>query len=171
MKGVPLRLEIGPKDIEKNQCVLVRRDNREKTFVSLDELEAKIPALLQAVRDGLYQQCAGKPREDAPLLPRTLDEMSADCQRAQPALSRPCGAATLACEEKLKEEAGVSSRCMPFEQEQLSDTCVCCGKPAKSMVYLGQSVLIFLLLCPEPDGGFIVLSIPHLVFCLDAGFL
>ena len=60
MKGVPLRLEIGPKDIEKNQCVLVRRDNREKTFVSLDELEAKIPELLEAVRQGMYDKALAR---------------------------------------------------------------------------------------------------------------
>ena len=169
MKGVPLRLEIGPKDIEQNQCVLVRRDNREKTFVSLDELEVKVAELLQAVRDGMYQR-ALENRERRTFVARTLDEMvQVSNEHSGFIKAMWCGDA--ACEEKLKEVAGVSSRCMPFDQEQLSDTCVCCGKPAKSMVHLGQSVLIFLLLCPEPDGGFIVFSIPHLMFCLDAGFL
>ena len=127
MKGVPLRLEIGPKDIEKNQCVLVRRDNREKTFVSLDELEAKIPELLEAVRQGMYDKALAR-REQ---MTYTADE--------KPGFIKAMWCGDQACEEKLKEEAGVSSRCMPFEQEHLSDTCVCCGRPAKTMVYWGKA--------------------------------
>ena len=76
MKGVPLRLEIGPRDIEKNQCVLVRRDNREKTVVSLDELEAKVPELLRAVHDGLYQKALAN-REARTWTARTFDELKA----------------------------------------------------------------------------------------------
>ena len=137
MKGVPLRLEIGPKDIEQNQCVLVRRDNREKTFVSLDELEVKVAELLQAVRDGMYQR-ALENRERRTFVARTLDEMvQVSNEHSGFIKAMWCGDA--ACEEKLKEVAGVSSRCMPFDQEQLSDTCVCCGKPAKSMVIWGKA--------------------------------
>ena len=137
MKGVPLRLEIGPKDIEQNQCVLVRRDNREKTFVSLDELESKVAELLQAVRDGMYQR-ALENRERRTFVARTLDEMvQVSNEHSGFIKAMWCGDA--ACEEKLKEVAGVSSRCMPFDQEQLSDTCVCCGKPAKSMVIWGKA--------------------------------
>ena len=137
MKGVPLRLEIGPKDIEQNQCVLVRRDNREKTFVSLDELEVNVAELLQAVRDGMYQR-ALENRERRTFVARTLDEMvQVSNEHSGFIKAMWCGDA--ACEEKLKEVAGVSSRCMPFDQEQLSDTCVCCGKPAKSMVIWGKA--------------------------------
>ena len=137
MKGVPLRLEIGPKDIEKNQCVIVRRDNREKIFVSLDELEAKIPELLCAVHDGLYQKALER-RENMTYAVQTMEELK-DTADNKPGFIKAMWCGELACEEKLKEDAGVTSRCMPFEQEHLSDTCVCCGKPAKAMVYWGKA--------------------------------
>ena len=137
MKGVPLRLEIGPKDIEKNQCVIVRRDNREKIFVSLDELETRIPELLQAVRDGLYEK-ALKRREEMTYTAKTLDEMK-DIADNKPGFIRAMWCGDLACEEKLKEVAGVTSRCMPFEQDKFSDVCVCCGKPADKMLYWGKA--------------------------------
>lgn len=137
MKGVPLRLEIGPKDIEKNQCVIVRRDNREKIFVSLDELETRIPELLQAVRDGLYEK-ALKRREDMTYTAKNLDEMK-DIADNKPGFIRAMWCGDLACEEKLKEVAGVTSRCMPFEQDKFSDVCVCCGKPADKMLYWGKA--------------------------------
>ena len=137
MKGVPLRLEIGPKDIEKNQCVLVRRDNREKTFVSLDELEAKIPELLEAVRQGMYDKALAR-REQMTYTAVSLEEMKKIADD-KPGFIKAMWCGDQACEEKLKEEAGVSSRCMPFEQEHLSDTCVCCGRPAKTMVYWGKA--------------------------------
>ena len=137
MKGVPLRLEIGPKDIEKNQCVLVRRDNREKTFVSLDELETKIPELLEAVRQGMYDKALAR-REQMTYTAVSLEEMKKIADE-KPGFIKAMWCGDQACEEKLKEEAGVSSRCMPFEQEHLSDTCVCCGRPAKTMVYWGKA--------------------------------
>lgn len=137
MKGVPLRLEIGPKDIEKNQCVIVRRDNREKIFVFLDELETRIPELLQAVRDGLYEK-ALKRREEMTYTAKNLDEMK-DIAENKPGFIRAMWCGDLACEEKLKEVAGVTSRCMPFEQDKFSDVCVCCGKPADKMLYWGKA--------------------------------
>lgn len=137
MKGVPLRLEIGPKDIEKNQCVIVRRDNREKIFISLDELETRIPELLQAVRDGLYEK-ALKRREEMTYTAKNLDEMK-DIAENKPGFIRAMWCGDLACEEKLKEVAGVTSRCMPFEQDKFSDVCVCCGKPADRMLYWGKA--------------------------------
>lgn len=137
MKGVPLRLEIGPKDIEQNQCVIVRRDNREKTFVSLDELENKIPELLQAVHDGLYEK-ALQNRENRTWTALNLDELTQIANEKSGFIKAMwCGDAE--CEAKLKEVAGVSSRCMPFAQEHLCDTCVCCGKPAKTMVIWGKA--------------------------------
>ncbi len=137
MKGVPLRLEIGPKDIENNQCVLVRRDNREKVFVSLDELETKIPELLKAVHDGLYEK-ALKRREEMTYSVTNLDEMIKNADE-RPGFIKAMWCGDLACEEKLKEVAGVTSRCIPFEQEEITDTCVCCGKKAKHMLYWGKA--------------------------------
>ena len=137
MKGVPLRLEIGPKDIENNQCVLVRRDNREKVFVSLDELETKIPELLKAVHDGLYEK-ALKRREEMTYSVKDLDEMIKNAEE-RPGFIKAMWCGELACEEKLKEVAGVTSRCIPFQQEEITDTCVCCGKKAKHMLYWGKA--------------------------------
>ena len=137
MKGVPLRLEIGPKDIANNQCVLVRRDNREKTFVSLDQLEAAIAEQLEAVRAGLYEKALAR-REEMTYSAKTLEELK-DLAEHQPGFIKAMWCGDLACEEALKEEAGVTSRCIPFEQEQLADTCVCCGKPAKHMLYWGKA--------------------------------
>ncbi len=137
MKGVPLRLEIGPKDIEKNQCVLVRRDNREKTFVSLDELETAIPAQLDALAQSLYAR-ALENREMRTWAATTMDEVKALAESNNGYIKTMwCG--DVACEEKMKEEAGLSSRCMPFEQEHLSDVCPICGRPAKVMVYWGKA--------------------------------
>ena len=137
MKGVPLRLEIGPKDIEKNQCVLVRRDNREKTFVCLDELETAIPAQLEALAQSLYAR-ALENRENRTWSATTMDEVKALAESNNGYIKTMwCG--DVACEEKMKEEAGLSSRCMPFEQEHLSDVCPICGKPAKVMVYWGKA--------------------------------
>lgn len=137
MKGVPLRLELGPKDIEKNQCVLVRRDNREKVFVSLDDLETEIPRLLDAVQQGLYDAALAR-REKMTYAAATLDELK-DIADNQPGFIKAMWCGSRECEEKLKEVAGVSSRCIPFEQEHIADTCVCCGKPAKHMLYWGKA--------------------------------
>ena len=137
MKGVPLRLEIGPKDIENNQCVLVRRDNREKTFVSLDELETAIPDLLKAVHDGLYQKALAR-RESMTYTAASFDELK-DIAQTRPGLIKAMWCGDEACEQKLKDEAGVTSRCMPFEQEHLANTCVCCGRHADKMVVWGKA--------------------------------
>ena len=137
MKGVPLRLELGPKDIEKNQCVLVRRDNREKVFVSLDDLETEIPRLLDAVQQGLYDAALAR-REKMTYTAATLDELK-DVADNKPGFIKAMWCGSRECEEKLKEVAGISSRCIPFEQEQIADTCVCCGKPAKHMLYWGKA--------------------------------
>lgn len=137
MKGVPLRLEIGPKDIEKNQCVVVRRDNREKIFVSLDELETRIPELLQDVHDGLYQKALDR-RANMTYDAHNMDEMI-DIAENKPGFIRAMWCGDRECEDALKEKAGVTSRCIPFEQEKIGDTCVCCGKPATKMLYWGKA--------------------------------
>ena len=137
MKGVPLRLEIGPRDIEQNQCVLVRRDNREKTVVSLDELEAKVPELLRAVHDGLYQKALAN-REARTWTARTFDELKAlAAEKSGFFKTMWCG--DEACELRVKEEAGLTSRCMPFEQERIGDVCPICGRPATTSIIWGRA--------------------------------
>lgn len=138
MKGVPVRLEIGPKDIENNQCVLVTRHNREKHTVSLDELETAVPALLREVHDGLYQK-ALENRERHTYACRDMDEIICVLAEQGDGFVKAMWCGDEACEDAVKEKTGVGSRCIPFEQEHLADTCVCCGKPAKHMVIWGKA--------------------------------
>ena len=137
MKGVPLRLEIGPKDIENNRCVVVRRDSSEKIFVSLDELEQRVPELLQEVHDGLYQKALDR-RAAMTFTAKDFAELK-DIADNKPGFIKAMWCGERECEDKLKDELGITSRCIPFEQEQLSDTCVCCGKPATHMLYWGKA--------------------------------
>ncbi len=138
MKGVPVRLEIGPRDIENNQCVLVTRHDREKHIVSLDNLEAEIETLLTAVRDGLFAR-ACENREKRTYDCTSMDEITKAIEENGPGFVRLMWCGDEACEDKIKEETGVGSRCIPFEQKRISETCACCGKPAKHMVYFGKA--------------------------------
>ncbi|MBE7057085.1 MAG: proline--tRNA ligase [Ruminococcaceae bacterium] len=137
MKGVPLRIEIGPRDMENNQCVCVRRDNGEKTIVNLDNLEAEVERLLQAVRDGMYQK-ALESRESRIYSAVDYDEFK-DMIANKPGFVKAMWCGDEACELKIKEDTTATSRCMPFEQEEISGTCICCGKPAKKMVVWGKA--------------------------------
>ena len=137
MKGIPLRLEIGPRDIENNACVLVRRDNREKIVVSLDNLEEAVAAALKAVHDGLYQRALDNLAEKTHVA--TTHEEFLDIAKNQPGFIRAMWCGDEACETALKDETGgVKSRCIPFEGEAVGETCVCCGKPAKHLVVWGR---------------------------------
>ena len=135
MKGVPLRIEIGPRDMEQNQCVAARRDNGEKVTVSLDALETEIPALLEAVQQGLCDKA--KANLGSHIFPaQTLEEAKA-LQAEHGGFIKTMWCGDLQCELDMKEKAGMSSRCIPFEQENLGEKCACCGKPAKHMIYWG----------------------------------
>ncbi len=136
MKGVPVRLEIGPKDIEANQCVLVSRHNGEKTVVSLDELESALEKKLAEVRDGLFQK-ALKNRENKSYACKSLDEIKTALKEKGDGFVKAMWCGDEACEDSVKEQTGVGSRCIPLEQEEISDVCVCCGKKAKHLVYWG----------------------------------
>ena len=135
MKGVPVRLEIGPRDIENNVCMAVRRDNGEKVTVGLDELESMIPQVLDQVQQGLFDKA--KENLDSHIFAASSVEEAKALQEEHGGFIKTMWCGDLACEEKMKEEAGMSSRCIPFEQEDLGDTCPCCGKPAKHMIYWG----------------------------------
>ncbi|MBE6757501.1 MAG: proline--tRNA ligase [Ruminococcaceae bacterium] len=138
MKGVPLRLEIGPKDIEAGQCVLVRRDNREKTVVKLEDLETVVPQMLKEVHEALYNKALAN-RERRTFSCTTMDEIVAKLQENGDGFVKAMWCGEEECEDKVKEVTAVGSRCIPFEQETLSDRCVCCGKPAKHMVLWGKA--------------------------------
>ena len=137
MKGVPLRLEIGPRDIENNCCVLVSRVTREKTVVSLDNLTEAVEAALGKVHDELYQR-ALKNRDARTYEARSREEFL-DIAANQSGYIKAMWCGETACEEEIKDiTGGVKSRCIPFVEEHLSDVCACCGKPAKHMVIWGR---------------------------------
>ena len=135
MKGVPLRVEIGPKDMEKGQCCICRRDSGEKVFVPLADLETVVPQLLDSVHEGLYNR-AKQNLENNTKVCMTLDEVK-EFMETEGGFAKTMWCGELDCELEMKEKAGVSSRCMPLEQDKVSDVCVCCGKPAKHMIYWG----------------------------------
>ncbi|EDT86746.1 proline--tRNA ligase [Clostridium botulinum] len=137
MKGIPLRIEIGPKDIEKNQAVLVRRDNREKTIVSLDEIEIKVQEMLDIIHNSMLEE-AKKTRDKKTYVATNMEEFE-DTIENKPGFIKAMWCGDRACEDKIREVTGATSRCMPFEQEVVSDTCVCCGKKAKNLVYWGRA--------------------------------
>ena len=142
MKGIPVRIEIGPKDIENGQCVAVTRHNREKTFIALDEgldgFTEAVKERLQAVHDGLYER-ALENRKNRTYSCTTPDEIIKALQENGDGFVKAMWCGDEACEDKIKELTGVGSRCIPDEQENISDVCVCCGKPAKHMVLWGKA--------------------------------
>jgi len=137
MRGIPVRVEIGPKDIQANQAVLVRRDTSEKIIVSLDEIAAKIRELLQAIQKDMFEKA--KARRDASISVAVDYEEFKDAVKNKPGFIKAMWCGNQACEDKIKEDTTATSRCMPFLQEKLSDVCVCCKKPAKKMVYWGKA--------------------------------
>ena len=137
MKGVPLRLEIGPRDIENNSCVLVSRVTRQKTFVSLDNLDEEVEKALAAVHNELYER-AEKNLAEKMSVAHDHDEFL-DIAENRPGFIKAMWCGDSECEERLKDETGgVKSRCIPFVEEHIADTCVCCGKPAKHTVVWGR---------------------------------
>ncbi len=138
MKGVPVRLEIGPRDIEGNQCVLVSRVDRSKEFVSLDTLEDSVKAKLSEVRDAMYNK-AIENRENKTYDCKSTDDIIHTLEEKGMGFVRAMWCGDEECEDKVKEITGVGSRCIPFDQECIDDKCVCCGKPAKTMVLWGKA--------------------------------
>ena len=137
MKGVPVRLEIGPRDIAANSCVLVSRVTREKKFVSLDNITDEVNAMLNQVHDELLAR-AQKNLEEKTFVAHSYEEFL-DIAANHPGYIKAMWCGETACEDKLKDvTGGVKSRCIPFHEDTVSDVCVCCGKPAKHMVVWGR---------------------------------
>ena len=137
MRGIPVRVEIGPKDLAANKCVLVRRDTREKIECSLDELEGKVAETLEKMQKEMLERARAH-RDAHTYTAKNFEEFEKlFTEKAGFVKAMWCG--DQACEDAIKEKLAVTSRCMPFEQEQIADTCVCCGKPAKKMVYWGRA--------------------------------
>jgi len=137
MRGIPIRVELGPKDIENNQAILVRRDTREKMTVSLSELTDKTTKLLQTIQTDMFER-ARKHREEHTSSAATYDEFKQAIEE-KPGFVKAMWCGSAECEEKIKEDTTATSRCIPFEQEQVADTCICCGKPTNQMVYWGKA--------------------------------
>ncbi|MBR2786461.1 MAG: proline--tRNA ligase [Clostridia bacterium] len=136
MKGVPVRVEIGPRDIENGECVLVRRDTSEKITVKLDEINMKLEELLELIHTNMYDECKRR-LEEKTSVAYTLEEFEKSINENQGFIKTMwCG--NTECENRIKELTAAKSRCMPFEQEKISDVCVCCGKKAEKMVVWGR---------------------------------
>ncbi len=137
MRGIPLRVEIGPRDLEKNSCVIVRRDTSEKIECDIDRLADKVAELLPRIQQDMYDRALAHMQahtyqaEDTETFKKTFEEKTGFVKAMW------CGSRE--CEEKIKELYGVTSRCIPYEQEKIADTCVCCGRPATKMVYWGKA--------------------------------
>lgn len=137
MRGIPLRIEIGPKDIEANQAVIVRRDTREKIIVNFDEIESKVQEVLDLMQSDMLERARAH-RDSHTYYATNLEEFEKTIAE-KPGFIKAMWCEDEACEKEIKDRTGASSRCMPFEQEHFTDTCVCCGKPAKSMAYWGKA--------------------------------
>ncbi|MDY4204920.1 proline--tRNA ligase anticodon binding domain-containing protein, partial [Porcincola intestinalis] len=138
MRGIPVRVEIGPKDIEKGQCVIVRRDTREKIVAPLEGIADKVKEVLDQIQHDMYENA--RARRDAMTYTVTTKEEFTEIANTKPGFIKAMWCGDVACENAIKDElGGVTSRCIPFQQEHLSDTCVWCGRPAKKMVYWGKA--------------------------------
>ena len=136
MRGVPIRIELGPRDIENNKCVVVRRDNSEEIEVSLDELNDELEEILEDIQKNMYNSCSERVKEKTTIA-HNLEEFEENLKINQGYVKTMwCGDAE--CEEKIHNLTGAKSRCIPFEQENLGNECVCCGKHAKAMVVWGR---------------------------------
>ena len=136
-KGIPARIEIGPKDIENNQAVIVRRDTREKYVVSLDVIDTELAGILDTMQSEMLERA--RAHRDAHTYEAHSYEEFKDIIANKPGFVKGMWCGEQACEDKIKEETTATSRCMPFEQEHIGDVCVCCGKPAKKLVYWGKA--------------------------------
>ena len=137
MRGIPVRIEMGPRDIEANQAVIVRRDTREKTVVSIDELDVKVKEILDTMQAEMLER-ARKHRDSHTYVATDYEEFKQTVAN-KPGFVKAMWCGNEECENKIKEDTTATSRCMPFNQEKLSDVCVCCGKPATKMVYWGKA--------------------------------
>ncbi|WP_432627045.1 proline--tRNA ligase [Brotaphodocola sp.] len=137
MRGIPVRVEIGPRDIENNEAVLVRRDTHEKITVSIDNIAAEVEKLLDTIQHDMLEKA--RAHRDSHTYEATDFDSFVKTINEKPGFVKAMWCGCQECEDKIKEVTGATSRCIPFKQEQLSDKCVCCGKPATKMVYWGRA--------------------------------
>ena len=137
MRGIPVRVEMGPRDIESGTAVIVRRDNREKVTVGIEDLPQTLTELMDTIQKDMLVR-ATKHRDAHTYTALNYDEFK-DIVANKPGFVKAMWCGRQDCEDKIKEDTTATSRCMPFEQENISDVCVCCGKPAKKLVYWGKA--------------------------------
>jgi prolyl-tRNA synthetase len=137
MKGIPLRLEIGPRDIENNQCVLVKRYNREKVTVQLDQLQELIPVMLEEIHQAMYK----KALENVTANTKETDSYETFKQiiKENQGYVKMMWCGKRSCEDKVKEDTQATSRCMPLSEERIGEKCPVCGEEAKHLVYYAKA--------------------------------
>ena len=138
MKGVPVRLEVGPKDLEKNQVVLVRRDTGEKQFIPMDGLMETLENVLNDIQKQLFHKAKQRLQEKT-YTAVTMEQFEEMINQEGGGFIKAMWCGDIACEEKIKETTAATSRCIPFEEVKINDVCVCCGKVAKHQVYWAKA--------------------------------
>lgn len=137
MRGVPIRLEIGPRDIENGQAILARRDSGEKITISLEHLEEEVKNLLTQIQGDMLEK-ARKHLENHISVATNLEEFKEKLE-SKTGFVKAMWCGDRACEDGVKDKTGATSRNIPFEEEKIADTCICCGKEAKHVVYWGKA--------------------------------
>ncbi|NLM03526.1 MAG: proline--tRNA ligase [Clostridiales bacterium] len=137
MKGVPVRIEMGPRDIENNQVVLFRRDTLEKEVVPMDELKERVQELLKDIQSNMLLK-AKKMRDEKTYYVKNIEEMK-EIMSTKPGFVKAAWCETRECEDHIREETGATLRCIPFEQEDLGDKCTFCNRDAKNMAYFAKA--------------------------------
>ncbi len=135
MKGVPVRIEVGPRDVANNQVVIARRDTGTKEIVRFEDIKKYVLSLLNSIQKNMYDK-ALKHANERTYTCTTLDQVR-EIMETKPGFIKAMWCGDVECETKMKEIRGMKSRCIPFEEEHISDTCIVCGKKAKNMVYWG----------------------------------
>lgn len=137
MKGVPVRIEIGPRDIENGVVTYARRDKTgEKFTLAIDGIEKEMPEMLQSINENMYQKALDHLNSHIKVVHNT-DELRDAVDSGNFGLGMWCGCRE--CEDKLKADMQVTTRNMPFDQTSVGDKCVVCGKPAKKKIYFGRA--------------------------------
>ena len=137
MRGIPVRIEIGPKDIEAGKAVIARRDTGEKTECAIDALADTVEALLDTIQKDMLERA--RKRRDTQVYTASSKEEFEKIFSEKTGFVKAMWCGDVSCENEIKEKLAVTSRCIPFEKESVSDVCVCCGRPAKHLVYWGKA--------------------------------
>ena len=136
LKGVPMRIEIGPRDVKENKAVIVRRDNSQKIFVSMDNLVQEVDKILEDIQNSLFSN-AKEFLEKNTFLPKDYRELS-DILNNQRGIAKVSWCEKGVCEEKIKEDTGATSCCIPLDQNGLEKKCIVCGEDAKKVILFAK---------------------------------